>query len=139
MVKTINIGCGKEYNAYRNAGYTHMEAITFCVAEDVAKAFKEANCLWVTNVTSDRELVTISASSTYAFPGESKPSMICAYVVPLNETNEDYCALREAGLSEAEIRDELLNAVEADASCYGTIKAWHVAYVPGCAVVFASI
>ncbi|MBP3707616.1 MAG: hypothetical protein J6J36_03300 [Clostridia bacterium] len=137
MVKTIDIS-GRAYNAYRNAGHSHMEAIEHCVKELVTELDK-AGCFWVTNVATDRDIITVSASSPYAFPGESKPSSIWCSVIALNETDKDYCKLRESGLSEAEVRDELLNAAEADASYFGTIKAWHIAYVPGCAVVFASV
>lgn len=131
MRKTIDIG-GRSYNISRNAGYTHMEAITDCVV-DVVTALEKAGCFWVTNVATDGEFITISAS-----PGMS--SHLFCRVLPLNETdNQVYCYLRKTGLSEAEVRDKFLNDIEAEANDFcNPIKTWHIAYVPGYAIILAS-
>lgn len=137
MIKTINIR-GTQCNAYRHKGMTHLQAID-CYLRKIIADFTNNNCFWVTNVTTDGDLISISALNSFNYPGESMPSQIFGEVIALNENNINYCHLRELGFSESRIRDELLTEVETRVNDYGQIKAWHIGYLPGFAIVIASI
>mgnify|MGYP000763686940 FL=1 len=137
MIKTIDIR-GKNCNAYRHNGMTHLQAIE-CYIRDIITDFSNNNCCWVTNVATYGDLISISALNGINYPGESKPSQIFWQVIALNESDMDYCHLCELGFSESRIRDELLTEVETRANDYGQIKAWHIGYLPGFAIVIASI